>query len=63
MDMSGPPIGFKFVNDYIAGEGVEIPKDPPVGCSCSKGSNCYDERSKCCAMQSGYKFAYTKYRK
>ncbi|CAL8109343.1 unnamed protein product [Orchesella dallaii] len=64
VDVTGPPIGFKFVNDYIAGEGVEIPKDPPVGCNCGKdATSCYDERSKCCAMQFGYKYAYTKYRK
>lgn len=63
VDMFGPPIGFEFVNEYVPGDGVVIPKDPPVGCACSKESNCYDNRNKCCAMQFGYKFAYTKYRK
>lgn len=63
--MSGPPINFQFINEYVAGEGVEIPTNPPMGCSCGEenGKNCYEGRDRCCAMQFGYKFAYTRFKK
>ncbi|ODM96262.1 Histone-lysine N-methyltransferase SUV39H2 [Orchesella cincta] len=53
------------LSTIYVGDGVDIPKDPPVGCNCGKGpTSCYDERAtKCCAVQFEYKFAYTKYRK
>ncbi|ODM98559.1 Histone-lysine N-methyltransferase SUV39H2 [Orchesella cincta] len=37
VDLTGPPTAFEFVNDYVAGDGVDIPEDPPVGCNCGKG--------------------------
>ncbi|ODN04495.1 Histone-lysine N-methyltransferase SUV39H2 [Orchesella cincta] len=65
VDLTGPPTAFEFVNDYVAGDGVDIPEDPPVGCNCGKGpiSCYYGSSTTCCAKQSGYKFAYTIYRK
>ncbi|ODM88637.1 Histone-lysine N-methyltransferase SUV39H2, partial [Orchesella cincta] len=33
VDTSGPPIGFEFRNEYVAGDGVSIPTDP-LGCDC-----------------------------
>ncbi|ODM88213.1 Histone-lysine N-methyltransferase SUV39H2 [Orchesella cincta] len=64
VDTSGPPIGFEFRNEYVAGDGVSIPTDPPLGCDCGNDpTSCYDGRSKCCAVKSGCKFAYTKSKK
>ncbi|ODM88636.1 Histone-lysine N-methyltransferase SUV39H2 [Orchesella cincta] len=37
VDTSGPPIGFEFRNECVAGDGVSIPTDPPLGCHCGNG--------------------------
>ncbi|XP_052746878.1 histone-lysine N-methyltransferase Su(var)3-9 [Bicyclus anynana] len=54
-DLTGPPQNFTYINESIAGAGVTIPKDPPIGCKC-RTCNC---RSKsCCGMQAE-RFGYT----
>ncbi|XP_023212048.1 histone-lysine N-methyltransferase SUV39H2-like [Centruroides sculpturatus] len=58
VDLEGPPQNFIYITDYKAGDGIEIPDDPLVGCECH---NCYENQKNCCSMQSGGKFAYTKY--
>ncbi|XP_041458568.1 histone-lysine N-methyltransferase SUV39H2-like [Lytechinus variegatus] len=58
VDLEGPPQDFVYINDYIAGTGVDIPTDPPVGCECE---NCSPEaESRCCPQNGGVKFAYSK---
>ncbi|PVD24367.1 hypothetical protein C0Q70_14848 [Pomacea canaliculata] len=56
-DLEGPPDNFVYINDYRAGEGIEIPQDPIIGCECK---NCLDERKSCCAAACGSEFAYYK---
>lgn len=52
---------FTYTNDVIAGEGVVIPDDPPVGCQCANGSEkgVCSIRSGCCPKMFEAKFAYT----
>ncbi|CAH1264564.1 SUV39H1 [Branchiostoma lanceolatum] len=57
VDLEGPPTNFIYINDYKAGEGVVIPEDPLVGCSCT---DCFESMDACCPTQTGAKFAYTK---
>lgn len=57
VDLEGPPENFTYVNDYKAGEGIEIPDDPLVGCECT---DCFQDRMKCCGHQSGGQFAYNR---
>nr|CAD7394935.1 unnamed protein product [Timema cristinae] len=33
-DLEGPPRNFTYINHYIAGDNVTIPKSPPFGCLC-----------------------------
>lgn len=54
VDLEEPPDGFVYINDYVPGNGIEIPDDPPIGCECEK---CYGKANKlCCSGQSV--FAY-----
>lgn len=54
VDLEAPPDGFVYINDYVPGDGIEIPDDPPIGCECEK---CYGKSNKlCCSAQSV--FAY-----
>ncbi len=39
VDLEGPPENFKYINDYMPGEGLTIPQDPIIGCECE---NCLD---------------------
>lgn len=58
VDLEGPPQNFTYITDYKAGEGIEIPDDPLIGCECR---NCYENQKNCCSMQSGGNFAYNRY--
>jgi len=60
VDLEGSPKEFKYIDDYRAGEGVTIPDDPPMWCECS---DCYTNRSGCCANEFGSEFAYDRYRR
>ncbi len=39
VDLEGPPENFKYINDYMPGDGLTIPQDPIIGCECE---NCLD---------------------
>lgn len=57
VDYEGPPLNFTYINEYLPGEGVTIPQDPPIGCKCD--NDCaFLCRKNCCAEMSGGKFAY-----
>lgn len=60
VDFEGPPARFEYINDVIAGDGVNIPDDPPVGCDCD--ADC-STRTQCCGKNSGSSFAYNKQRR
>uniref|UniRef100_A0A1A9WCE9 Histone-lysine N-methyltransferase n=1 Tax=Glossina brevipalpis TaxID=37001 RepID=A0A1A9WCE9_9MUSC len=49
---------FIYINENLAGKGVTISNEPPVGCNCSEG--CRPSKSKCCARMAGSYFAYDK---
>nr|XP_050845732.1 histone-lysine N-methyltransferase SUV39H2-like isoform X2 [Vespula vulgaris] len=55
MDLEGPPEDFFYIEDYLPGEEVVIPEDPPIGCDCV---NC-SSNTKCCSVQSDSIFPYT----
>ncbi|XP_015174103.1 PREDICTED: histone-lysine N-methyltransferase SUV39H2 [Polistes dominula] len=55
VDLEGPPENFFYIEEYLPGEGVVIPEDPPIGCNCINcGSN-----TKCCFVQNDSTFPYT----
>lgn len=60
VDLDGPPDSFVYINDYMEGEGVSIPKDPIVGCDCT---SCFDEKAGCCGPSAGGEFGYYKSRR
>lgn len=60
VDLEGPPENFVYINDYKPGPGIVIPDDPVIGCECT---NCFKEKSSCCAAQFGVDFAYFKYKR
>ena len=61
VDLEGPPRQMKYINAYRAGEGIAIPDDPLVGCSCE---TCDIRNKNCCPKTSGdFQFAYTKHGK
>ena len=43
------------MTDYVAGEGVNLEKNPVVGCECH---DCFKEKSSCCGRRAGSDFAY-----
>lgn len=55
-DLEEPPVGFTYVTQCKAGEGVIIPDDPIIGCECT---DCIDSKT-CCGPMSGSHSAYTK---
>ena len=57
VDLEGPPSDFIYIARNIAGDGVTVPTDPIVGCSCT---DCFTEKKKCCGHQAGSGFAYYK---
>ena len=46
---------FIYINDYIAGEGVDLSAVPVVGCECT---DCLRQKSSCCGRNAGSDFAY-----
>lgn len=48
IDLEGPPDGFIYVNEYVPSEGIMIPNDPPIGCSCEE---CNYRCKNCCFSQ------------
>ncbi|XP_055299915.1 histone-lysine N-methyltransferase Su(var)3-9-like isoform X1 [Sitodiplosis mosellana] len=62
-DFELPPMdNFTYTNDVIPRDGIIIPDDPPVGCSCTEdgdGEPC-SIKSDCCAKQFDAQFPYTK---
>lgn len=56
VDLEEAPTSFIYLNDYLPGEGVTIPEDPPVGCDCQPF--CSADSGDCCGKQSGAAFAY-----
>lgn len=55
VDLEGPPENFVYINDYRAGEGIEIPQDPIIGCECE---DCFEDKKNCCGAACGSEFAY-----
>ncbi|XP_058449464.1 histone-lysine N-methyltransferase Su(var)3-9-like isoform X1 [Malaya genurostris] len=53
-DLDVPQENFKYIKENLAGEGVEIPDDPPYGCECEQCGY----RSECCGKMAGSRFAY-----
>ncbi|XP_063242582.1 histone-lysine N-methyltransferase SUV39H2 [Bacillus rossius redtenbacheri] len=60
VDLEGPPEEFTYITDYLPGEGISIPEDPPIGCSCLK---CERRTRTCCGHLSNSVFAYTQDRR
>jgi len=61
VDLDGAPRKMKYINQYVASEGIEIPDDPPIGCECSS-CEVKTERH-CCPGMNGHSLAYTKHAK
>uniref|UniRef100_A0A1A9X441 Histone-lysine N-methyltransferase n=1 Tax=Glossina brevipalpis TaxID=37001 RepID=A0A1A9X441_9MUSC len=49
---------FIYINENLAGKGVTISNEPPVGCDCSEG--CKPSANRCCARMADSYFAYNK---
>lgn len=59
VDFEKAPSTFKYINDCVAGDGVNIPDDPLIGCDCKNGCSL---KSNCCGKQLGSEYAYTSVR-
>lgn len=55
IDLEGPPDLFVYVIKNIPQANINIPDDPPIGCSCKK--NCFSSTD-CCNEMSGYSAVY-----
>ncbi|OAD62170.1 Eukaryotic translation initiation factor 2 subunit 3, Y-linked [Eufriesea mexicana] len=55
VDLEGAPQDFYYIEDYLPGNGVIIPNDPPIGCECK---TC-NFKTKCCFAQDGRLCPYT----
>jgi len=58
VDLQLPPKDFVYINEYVASKGIEIPKEPMVGCSCE---DCGNSQGRCCPKAMSSHFAYTKH--
>lgn len=59
VDLEGPPRQMEYINAYKASNGISIPDDPFIGCSCDNG--CDWKQRNCCSKTSGdFHFAYKK---
>lgn len=48
VDLEMPPMNeFTYTNDVIPRDGIEIIKEPPMGCNCAEDGQCSD-KSECC---------------
>jgi len=61
-DLEGPPRQMQYINCYKASEGIAIPDDPFIGCSCET-CGIKSEKSCCSGGSGGFNFAYTKHSK
>jgi len=61
-DLEGPPRQMQYINAYKASEGISIPDDPFIGCSCET-CGIKTERQCCSGGSGGFNFAYTKHNK
>ena len=61
-DFELPPMDdFTYTNDVIPRDGIIIPDDPPVGCTCNEeGDGECSIKSNCCPRQFDAKFPYIK---
>ncbi|CAL7952245.1 unnamed protein product [Xylocopa violacea] len=55
VDLEEAPQDFYYIEDYLPGNGVIIPNDPPIGCECI---TC-NVKTKCCFSQDGRVCPYT----
>ncbi|XP_076754442.1 histone-lysine N-methyltransferase SUV39H2-like [Xylocopa sonorina] len=55
VDLEQAPQDFYYIEDYLPGNGVIIPNDPPIGCECV---TC-NVKTKCCFSQEGRVCPYT----
>ncbi|XP_078275559.1 histone-lysine N-methyltransferase SUV39H2-like [Rhinoraja longicauda] len=53
VDLELPPLDFHYINQYRPSSGINLSREPLVGCECS---DCLLE--KCCPEEAGAKFAY-----
>nr|CAJ18345.1 putative H3K9 methyltransferase [Cercopis vulnerata] len=60
VDLEEPPSNFIYINDYLPGNRVCIPDDPPFGCSCD---SCTPHSNLCCGRSSGALLAYDKWKR
>ncbi|XP_032896096.1 histone-lysine N-methyltransferase SUV39H2 [Amblyraja radiata] len=58
VDFEPPPLDFHYINQYLPSRGINLTREPLVGCECS---DCLVE--KCCPEEAGAKFAYNAERK
>lgn len=59
VDLEGPPTLMEYINTYKAGEGIDIPSDPPLGCECKVCTY----NSECCNRVAGFEPAYSSHGK
>lgn len=61
VDLDMPPMNeFTYTNDVIPRDGIEIIKEPPMGCNCAETGQCSDKSDCCHKLWSEYaQFAYT----
>lgn len=57
-DLEGPPRQMQYLNKTRAGEGINIPDDPFIGCECETCELKCEKQ--CCSGVAGFKLAYTK---
>ncbi|CAK9815528.1 Eukaryotic translation initiation factor 2 subunit 3 [Anthophora quadrimaculata] len=55
IDLEGAPQDFYYIEEYLPGNGVIIPNDPPIGCEC----NTCNFKTKCCFSQDNGYCPYT----
>lgn len=55
IDLEGAPQNFYYIEDYLPGNGVIIPDDPPIGCECKTCNS----KTKCCFAQDDGLCPYT----
>ncbi|KYM96478.1 Eukaryotic translation initiation factor 2 subunit 3, Y-linked [Cyphomyrmex costatus] len=54
VDLESAPQDFCYIDNYLPGEGVIIPEDPPIGCRCRRVCGT-GRRPKCCFKQNNVK--------
>ncbi|XP_006620531.1 uncharacterized protein LOC102679385 isoform X2 [Apis dorsata] len=55
IDLEGAPQNFYYIEEYLPGNGVIIPDDPPIGCECKTCNS----KTKCCFAQDDGLCPYT----